>query len=196
MGPRFRGDDNNELRSQSSLAPLALMGPAQRAISLTTNLARYSGVLRSAAGMVTPMLLNRSRTAGVSTASLTALARRRTISSGVPFGNESEPQLPQSRPARPSSCAVASCSRPGARSSPSVAIRLDRAALNLRQRGRNLLGDEVDASAHQILHRRRRAASTCVILVPMAASSSTAHTCMPEPAPAEPHCIFAWLALA
>src|SRR5499426_3687441 len=66
------------------------MGPAQRAISLTTNLARYSGVLRSAAGMVTPMLLNRSRTAGVSTASLTALASRRTISSGVPFGKESE----------------------------------------------------------------------------------------------------------
>src|SRR5262252_2639372 len=36
--------------------------------------------------------------------------------------------------------------------------RLDRAALNLRQRGRNLLRDEVDASAYQILHRRRRAA--------------------------------------
>src|SRR5262249_51217490 len=121
--PLSRGR-NNELRSQSSLAPLALMGPAQRAISLTTNLARYSGVLRSAAGMVTPMLLNPSRPAGGSTASLTALARRRTISSGVPLGNESEPQLPQSRPARPSSCAVASCSRPGARSSPSVAIAL------------------------------------------------------------------------
>src|SRR6516225_4723654 len=36
--------------------------------------------------------------------------------------------------------------------------RFDRPALNLRQRGRNLLGDEVDASAHQILHCRRRAA--------------------------------------
>ena len=65
-------------------------------------------------------------TAGVSTASLDALARRRTISSGVPLGNDSEPQLPQSRPESPSSCA-ASCavgrfSRPGARSSPSVAI--------------------------------------------------------------------------
>ena len=29
-----------------------------------------------------------------------------------------------------------------------------------------------------------------------AASSRTAHTCMPEPAPAEPYCIFPWLALA
>src|SRR5262249_53457503 len=134
------------------------MGPAQRAISLTTNFAKYSGVLRSGAGMVTPMLLNRSRTAGVSTASLVALARRRTISSGVPLGKESEPQLPQSRPARPSSCALGSCSRPGARSSPRGASGFDRAALNRGQRGRNRLGDEVDAPAYQILLRRRRAA--------------------------------------
>ena len=77
---------------------------------------------RSGAGMVTPMLLNRSRTAGVSTASFDALASRCTIASGVPFGNENEPQLPQSSPARPCSCAVGRFSSPGARSSPSVTI--------------------------------------------------------------------------
>jgi hypothetical protein len=42
---------------QSALAPLALIGPAQRSISLGTNFARYSGVLRSGAGIVTPMPL-------------------------------------------------------------------------------------------------------------------------------------------
>ncbi len=68
------------------------------------------------------MLLNRSRTAGVSTASCDALANRRTITSGVPFGKEKEAQLPQSRPERPISCAVARLVRPGARSRPSVTI--------------------------------------------------------------------------
>src|SRR5712692_5188399 len=95
------------LPRQSALAPLALIGPAQRSISLGTNLVRYSGVRRSGAGMVTPMLANRSRTAGVSTASFDAFASLCTIASAVPFGNENDPQLPQSRPERPISRAVA-----------------------------------------------------------------------------------------
>ena len=123
---------------QSALAPLALIGPAQRSISLATNPVRYCGVLRSGAGMVTPRLLKRSRTAGVSTASLDALARRCTIASGVPLGNENEPQCRNRGPASPSSCAVGDA-RAGARSRPG-GDRLDGAALDLRQRGRDLLG--------------------------------------------------------
>ena len=69
------------------LMPLALIGTAQRAISETTNFVRYSGERRSGAVTTTPMVLKRSRTAGVSMASLETLARRCTIAADVPAGN-------------------------------------------------------------------------------------------------------------
>src|SRR5262249_19632234 len=123
LDSRLRGDERwRRTAPYSSLAPLALMGPAHRSISLGTNFVRWFGVLRFGGGTVTPIDLNRSLTAGVSTAAFTAWARRCTTSRGVPLGKDSEAQLPQSRPPSPCSCAVASCSRPGARSSPSVAM--------------------------------------------------------------------------
>src|SRR5882724_12214452 len=51
---------------QSMVAPLARIGPLHRSISLTTNLARYSGPLRSGAMTPAPMAVKRSRTEGVS----------------------------------------------------------------------------------------------------------------------------------
>src|SRR5262249_25111864 len=134
---------HDEHAPHSTLAPLALMGAAHRSISLGTNFVRYSGVRRSGGGMVTPMLSKRSRTAGASTASFTALARCRTVSSGVPLGKESDAQLPQSRPERPCSCAVGRFSSPPRAVEPERGDGFDGVRLDLRQRGRDLLGDEV-----------------------------------------------------
>src|SRR5712691_1327841 len=70
----------------SAGTPLALIGPAHFSISLGMYFARYSGLLRSGAGMVTPTVSRRARTDVRSSVSLAALARRRTIASGVPLG--------------------------------------------------------------------------------------------------------------
>src|SRR5262249_51225035 len=118
------------------------MGPAQRAISLTTNLARYSGVLRSAAGMVTPMLLK-------------PLAHGRCFHRLVDGLGEAPHDLVRrslrKRERTPAAAVEAGKAQllrggelfeTGRALEPERGDRLDRAALNLRHRGRNLLGDE------------------------------------------------------
>src|SRR5262245_40970593 len=57
---------------QSTWSPFALIGSAHLAISSTTNLARYSGDLRSSATPVTPISCIRLLIAGVSMARLVA----------------------------------------------------------------------------------------------------------------------------
>src|SRR5262249_21925208 len=140
MGPRFRGGDNNELRSQSSLAPLALMGPAQRAISLTTNLARYSR----------PALCRRAGHAHA----LESLAHGRRFYCIVDGLGEAPHDLLRrslgKRERTPAAAVEAGKAQllrggepfeAGRTLEPERGDGLDRAALNLRQRGRNLLGD-------------------------------------------------------
>ena len=80
------------------------------------------------------------------------------MASGVPFGNENEPQEPQSRPFSPCSSAVGEIFEAGRAVEPEGRQRLHLAALDLRQRGRNLLGHVVDAAGDQVLHRRAGAA--------------------------------------
>jgi len=76
----------NDGGAYSSPAPLALTGAAQRAISDTTYLPRYSGVRCSFDGMSRPSLASRSSTAGVSSARETAALSRATTAGGVPLG--------------------------------------------------------------------------------------------------------------
>src|SRR6266849_2584021 len=109
-------------RAQSIDTPLALIGAAHFAISAGMNVARYSRLRRSGATTVTPTLSSRSRTAGESSASLVALASRRTTRPGVPLGNTRAIQALQSRPGRPCSCAVGTFASTGGRVGPSVAI--------------------------------------------------------------------------
>src|SRR5262249_47378237 len=73
--PAFAGTSGREYwceDAQSADTPLALIGALQRAISPATNLAKYSGLLRSARAVSSPRASKRSRTDGVSSASPTA----------------------------------------------------------------------------------------------------------------------------
>src|SRR5437868_15334428 len=74
------------LRIQSRLIPAALIGPAHFSTSLATNLARYSGDVRSGATSVEPSSCMRSCSAFVFIASITAALSLLTIGAGVPFG--------------------------------------------------------------------------------------------------------------
>jgi len=69
----------------SIASPLALIGPAHFAISLTTNFCRYSGDLRSSSTTMAPMSLRRCCTDGVSIAATAAACSFATIAAGVPL---------------------------------------------------------------------------------------------------------------
>ena len=142
----------------SIFMPLALIGTPHRAISLCTNLVKYSGLRRSfgrhhdADALVA---LDHGR--GVDGVA-GRLGERSTIAFGVPLGNEKPPQAPQSRPFNPSSGAVGDVLQAGGALGSERDDRLHGAALDLRRRGRDLLRNEVEASGDQVLHCRPGAA--------------------------------------
>src|SRR6185437_9846683 len=74
-------------------APLALIGAAHLAISLSTNLPRYSGVVRSFATSVRPAASSFSRIAGVFIAASVAARSFCTIGAGVPLGRKNAFQV-------------------------------------------------------------------------------------------------------
>ena len=129
------------LACASALAPLVLIGAAHFAISRGMKLARNSGVRWCDGGTRSPSCSSRSRTHGVSWASLAARLRRRTISPGVPFGKNSAFHPLPSNSARPCSPAVATSPSTAERLSPRVAIGLTvRAAI---------CGDPVEITSHR-----------------------------------------------
>src|SRR3979490_527634 len=78
---------------QSTLTPLALIGTAHFAISLCTNFARYSGVVRSSETNLRPALSSFSRTAGVFMGSTVAWLSLSTMAGGVAFGRKNAFQV-------------------------------------------------------------------------------------------------------
>src|SRR5262245_31855119 len=77
----------------SMMMPLALIGPAHFSVSLLTNEARYSGVLRSGVAICAPRPPNRSRTEGVFIAWTAASLSFLTISAGAFLGRKSAFQV-------------------------------------------------------------------------------------------------------
>src|SRR5499433_3997895 len=124
---------------QSADTPLALIGPLQRAISPATNLAKYSGLLRSGGAISSPSASKRSRTDGVSSAAPTASLRRRTIGSGVPLGKNRPCQVLTSK-SRPCSRAVGTFGRTDGRRDPVLAMAL----IELL----SICGSDVDTESH------------------------------------------------
>ncbi len=80
-------------RRQSTITPLALIGPAHLAISSFRNLPRYSGVARSFGTITAPSWVSRSRTAGVFIAWTAASLSFFTTSAGAFFGRKSAFQV-------------------------------------------------------------------------------------------------------
>jgi len=106
------------------LTPLALIGPAHLAISLTTNFARYSGDLRSGATRSAPISLRRSCKAGVRRVASMASCSLPTIGAGVPLGRKIAYQVEASKLGSPCSCALARFGRVGERAVARSAIGL------------------------------------------------------------------------
>src|SRR5262245_3599429 len=75
-------------RGQSTVTPLALIGPAHFSISLLTNWPRYSGVARSSGTITAPSPSSRSFTAGVFIAWTVAWLSVFTTSAGAFFGRK------------------------------------------------------------------------------------------------------------
>src|SRR5262244_2216672 len=73
---------------QSTVTPLALIGPAHFSISLLTNWPRYSGVARSSGTITAPSPSSRSLTAGVFIAWTVASLSFLTTSAGASFGRK------------------------------------------------------------------------------------------------------------
>src|SRR5262249_34555787 len=73
---------------QSTVTPLALIGPAHFSISFLTNWPRYSGVARSWGTITAPSPSSRSLTAGVFIAWTVASLSFLTTSAGASFGRK------------------------------------------------------------------------------------------------------------
>src|SRR3954469_7840423 len=88
--PALRRDRLQAL-TQSTCIPLAFTGFAHFSTSALMNLRRYSGLLRSGAATMSPMASNRSRSAGLSSALLTAALNFATIAGVALFGSRIAP---------------------------------------------------------------------------------------------------------
>src|SRR6476469_5212161 len=98
---------------QFRLTPDALIGAAHLSISLTTNLARYSGDLRSGATRSVPAAFSRSCTAGVFIVATAAPCSFWMIGAGVPLGKKMAYQVEAWKLDSPCSCADARAGRLG-----------------------------------------------------------------------------------
>ena len=96
--------------------------PAHLSTALATNLARYSGDVRSGATSVEPSSCMRSCSAFVFIASITAALSLLTIGAGVPFGMKKAFQVTASKLVSPCSWAVGRSGATGERSRANIAM--------------------------------------------------------------------------
>src|SRR5262249_11586335 len=121
LGDAFERDRG--VGRHSTVTPLALIGPLQRAISSPTNLWKYSALRCSGGGISAPSDAKRPFTFGRSKVLASAEFSWRRIGSGVFLARNRPCQAVISK-LRPCSWAVGTCTRMGDRCLPVVVIAL------------------------------------------------------------------------